>query len=232
VAAQHELVQADKMAALGTLAGGIAHEFNNVIGGIRGCIDDALAHGGVETREPLEVALRATRRAADITEKLLQFARPRLEGTAECKLAELIAEVVDLVEPQARRQGVAVRTAVPHDLLVRVNSGDMHQVFLNLFTNALQAMPGGGQLTIAAARAGASVDVCVTDTGVGIPKAELAKVFDPFYSRKPAGALRSAGLGLSVSYGLVEAHGGTLAVSSEPGVGSTFTVSLPAPEVP
>jgi len=230
-ATQHKLVHADKMAAVGTLAGGIAHEFNNLIGGIRGCVSDALVdEHDAERREPLEVAMRATQRAASITEKLLRFARPRMEGLERVALSDLVTEVVDLVEPQARRQDVGVEVRVPDDLTVVVDSGEIHQVFLNLLTNALQAMPSGGSLVVDASRTDDDVEIRFTDTGVGIAADRMGHIFDPFYSSKtePGRSTEAgSGLGLSVSFGIVEAHGGTLGVESEPGRGSTFTVTLP-----
>jgi two-component system NtrC family sensor kinase len=227
---QHELLQADKMASIGTLAGGIAHEFNNLIGGIRGCIADALEdETAAHRREPLEVALRATARATAVTDKLLRFARPRVEGPKAVSLRALVAEVVDLVEPQARHQGVALQTDVDEQLTAVVDANEMHQVFLNLLTNALQAMPEGGRLVIDGARDGDVAKVRVADTGVGIEPGEIDHVFDPFYSksRDHHGAHRGTGLGLSVSYRIVEAHGGVLSVESASGRGSTFTVALP-----
>lgn len=230
---QHELAQADKMASVGTLAGGIAHEFNNLIGGIRGCIGDALQDDrSPQRREPLEVALRATERATAVTEKLLRFARPRIEHAEEVSLGDLIHDVVDLVEPQARHLGVAIETVIPSQLAAVVDSNEMHQVFLNLLTNALQAMPGGGRIVVEASRNdGGGLAIRVTDTGVGIAPGEIDHVFDPFYTSKNCErdpARRGTGLGLSVSYRIVEAHGGLLSVDSRPGGGSTFTVSLPA----
>ncbi|MCA8944262.1 MAG: HAMP domain-containing protein [Planctomycetes bacterium] len=229
---QRELAHADKMAAIGTLAGGIAHEFNNLIGGIRGCVEDALeGESSADKREPLEVARRATDRAAAITQKLLRFARPRIEGRETIGLRDLVTEVLELVEPQARRQSVETEWHVDPDLRVVVNSGEMHQVLLNLLTNALESMPAGGRLTVEALRSGDRAEIRVIDTGTGIPTDQLPHVFDPFFTSKDgeaAGSRVGAGLGLSVSFGIVEAHGGTLRAESRPGEGSTFRITLPA----
>ena len=228
---QLELTRADQLAALGTLAGGIAHEFNNLIGGIRGCLEGALEdQPDSANREPLEVALRATGRATTITEKLLRFARPRMKGIEATSVADMVAEVVDLVALEARRQEVEVHVDIPADLMVVVDSGEMHQVFLNLFTNALQAMESGGTLSVEGRRDGDDVVLVVRDTGVGIPEKDLPKIFDPFYrsTQNRPGSSPGTGLGLSVTFGIIEAHGGTLSVHSEVGVGSTFTVRLPS----
>jgi two-component system NtrC family sensor kinase len=228
-----QLVHAAKMASIGTLAGGVAHEFNNLIGGIQGCAREALACQtiGAGAREPLEIILRATHRAAHITQQLRQFAHPHIEARREVSVARLLHEVLELSAPQARRQGVTVQRDIDGDpLSVLGDPGGLHQVFLNLVTNALQAMPGGGQLTAAAHGFADRVVVTIADTGVGIAHDDLDHVFEPFFTRKGDAedpGLRGSGLGLSVSYGIVEAHAGRLEVRSEPGAGTLFTTTLP-----
>jgi signal transduction histidine kinase len=229
---QSQLVQSEKMAALGTLASGIAHEFNNLICGMRGCVVDAMADDDAERRgETLAVVLRAADRAGDVTGKLLRFARPRVDGPGRVELAALVGEVLDLVEPEAGRLGIDVQRRLAAGVAAMVDSGGIHQVILNLLTNALQAMPDGGTLAVdVLAQNGASV-VRVADTGVGIPEPEIDHVFDPFHTSKDREVdprRRGSGLGLSVSYGIVRAHGGTIRVESRPGAGSVFAIILPA----
>jgi signal transduction histidine kinase len=230
--AQKDLVLAERMASVGTLAGGIAHEFNNLAGGILGCAREVLA---VETearrREPLEVIARAAERAIDVTDKLLRFARPSPPGTSALDLGTLLREAMALVEPQARRQGVATRLEVAGELPVRGDGGALHQVLVNLLGNALQAMPGGGELAVRGWREGDEVVAAVRDDGVGIAAADLDRIFDPFFSTRGGDAAtpgRGAGLGLAVSYRIVQAHGGRMQVDSRRGAGSTFTMRLPA----
>jgi len=230
-ATQRDLLVADRMASVGTLAGGIAHEFNNLAGGIRGCARELLqAEREPARREPLEVIVRAAERAIDVTDKLLRFARPRHPGSAVVDLSAVLREAIALVEPQARQQRVEARADVDEGLRVRGDAGALHQVVVNLLGNALQAMPAGGELHVRAARDAGDVVVTVRDTGIGIATADLDRIFDPFYSTKHAEAAtpgRGTGLGLAVSYGIVQAHGGRLQVESAPGAGATFTVRLP-----
>lgn len=232
-ATQRDLALADRMASLGTLAGGIAHEFNNLAGGIAGCAREMLARegNGSPQREPLEVIVRAAERAIDVTAKLLRFARPHQPGSATVEVASLLREAMALVQSQAREQRVETHPDLAADLRVRGDASALHQVVVNLFSNALQAMPHGGALYVEATRAQKDIVVRVRDTGTGIARGDLDRVFDPFFSTKTAEAAtpgRGAGLGLAVSYGIVQAHGGQLQVESTPGAGSTFTIRLPA----
>jgi signal transduction histidine kinase len=218
------------MASIGTLASGIAHEFNNLIGGIRGCAKELRAGetdaGRVET---LDVMLRATERAANVTRQLLRFARRSVENIADVDVAQVLGEALGLVEPEARRRRVAVERTFGDGLVLRGDADGLHQVFLNLFTNALRAMPQGGVLSVTAMREGDEIAVAVADNGVGIAPEHLERVFEPFFTSqiRGDGQERGTGLGLSVSYGIVTAHGGRMAVTSRLGAGTTFTVRLP-----
>ncbi len=230
-ASHAQLAQAERLAALGTLAGGVAHEFHNVIGGIRGCAADLAAdepdHGRKET---LAVILRAADRATAIVRELQRFARRSLDQRADCDVAAVLADALKLCEPAARRQGVDVARAGDARLVVRGDADGLHQVFVNLLVNALQAMPDGGTLRVAATRMGDEAVVTVADTGGGIAAEHLPHVFEPFFTtkrdaREPGQG--GSGLGLSVSYGIVAAHQGRIEAASTPGAGATFTVRLP-----
>lgn len=226
-----QLAQAERLAALGTLAGGIAHEFHNVIGGIRGCAAELMAgEPEAESRETLAVIQRAADRATTIVQQLLRFARHSVEATADVDPAEVVEDALRLCEPAARRQGVQVERHLARGALVHADPDALHQVFVNLCTNALQAMPSGGTLRATVADDGDAVRIEIADTGVGIAPEDLPHVFEPFFTTRagdPDPARRGSGLGLSVSYGIVTAHGGRIEVASTKGAGAVFTVRLP-----
>jgi signal transduction histidine kinase len=226
-----QLVHAAKMASVGTLAGGVAHEFNNLIGGIRGCANELLQDTtDTDARETLGVILRAADRATGITQQLLRFARPAVNRTAAVDAATVLDDALRLVEPEGRRRQLKVERRFQHGLSLHADPDALHQVFVNLFTNAMQAMTERGTLTVAADRDADGIAIRVTDTGTGIALEDIDHVFEPFFTRKDHvrdPSQRGSGLGLSVSYGIVAAHGGRMTVTSRQGEGSTFTVWLP-----
>lgn len=228
-----QLVHAEKIASIGTLAGGVAHEFNNLIGGIHGCTVEVLqSEQDPERRETLEVILRAAERARGITQQLLRFARRSVDKKQPTQLADVLQEALALVEPQARRRRVEIVRSIAPAPSIQADPDALHLVFVNLFTNGLQAMPDGGtlQIELTADRPARELLVRVRDQGIGIPAEDLDRVFEPFFTRKDRAkdpSDRGTGLGLSVSYGIVAAHGGRITVTSRPGEGSEFTVRLP-----
>lgn len=230
-ATHEQLLQAGKMASIGTLAGGIAHEFHNLIGGIRGCTAEVLAQEQDPLRrETLQVVLRAADRATGIVRQLQRFSRRSVDRIDDVDVATVLDDACRLVEPEARRRGVAVVRDYQPGLRLRGDGDALHQVFVNLFTNALQAMPNGGSLTVRGRVEGPHVALAVVDTGTGIDPSDLPRVFEPFFTRRDQGAPGDgpgSGLGLSVSYGIVTAHGGSMSVQSTRGAGTTFTVLLP-----
>lgn len=225
------LAHAEKMASIGTLAGGLAHEFHNLIGGIRGCAKELAAdEQDQERRETLGVMLRATDRATAIVQQLRRMARQDGKPAAPVRLWRTVDDALRLAEPEARRRGVEVVREQTADPAVLGDEDALHQVFVNLITNALQAMAQGGTLRVALAATKDHALLRVTDTGVGIEAGLLSRIFEPFYtSRADAAdpAQRGTGLGLSVSYGIVDAHGGSIEVRSQPGDGAEFCVRLP-----
>lgn len=230
--AENRLVQAAKLAAVGEMAAGIAHELNNPLTSVTGFAElarDAIPEGS-ETRQDLEIVIREAVRARDVVRRLLDFARQSESTRANTSLNEVIEDVVALSRHLMHTSGVELKLDLEKDLpWIMADTNQMKQVLLNLVHNALQAMPTGGELTIstrATSRAGREwVVVSVRDTGVGIPQLDQARIFEPFYTTK--GDQGGTGLGLSVTYGIVTDHGGQIEVESQPGAGAKFTVWLP-----
>ena len=227
------LYQGEKLAALGRLAAGVVHEMNNPLGIMLSRIElllMAVEGGGApaEVREDLQVLHRNTQRVARVAQSLLSFARhsPREHGPVD--LNHVVEETMVLVQKAMSADGVRISTALDPALpQLFGDPGALQQVLLNLLTNAREAMAGGGEIRIETGPAPDCPDwlrLVVSDTGPGIPPEALPKIFDPFFTTKPDGT----GLGLSVSYGIVQDHHGTVEVQSEPGKGATFTLSFPA----
>ena len=226
------LRQAQKLEAVGQLAGGIAHDFNNLLTIVLASLDLVCLEEGDANAALLEEVRRAAVRAADLTGKLLGYARKKPLRVGPVRVAEAAAEVADLLRPTLDR-GIVLEVNVPAGVPpVRADAGELHQVLLNLCLNARDAMPGGGTLRIAASAAGGErVRLSVADTGCGIPPEVREHIFEPFFTTKPAG--RGTGLGLAMVHGIVTQHGGRIEVDSAPRRGTRFDLYLPtAAEVP
>lgn len=228
-AAQQQLIQSEKLAAIGQLTAGIVHDVKNPLAVIVGMADELRGDSNVAPellRECLTTMRDSAWRASTIVSDLLKFAR---QSTPEMKRQDLgatISTAVRLTEYLARKSRVVIAKDVPNEpVTVMYDATQIEQVLINLIQNAIQAMPKGGQLRINLSRAPEAVAIGVQDTGVGIPAKNLLKIFDPFFTTKPPG--EGTGLGLSVSYGIVARHGGRIDVSSVEGKGTTFTVLLP-----
>ncbi|MBM4396225.1 MAG: HAMP domain-containing protein [Deltaproteobacteria bacterium] len=221
------LLMSERLASLGRLSAGIAHEINNPLTGIALLADstrEALPDG--DPRRPaLETIVAETMRCREVIKGLLDFARQSPPSKQAVRMAVLVARAVAVLEPAAARRRVRLDPAGDGELEVVADPAQIQQVLLNLVLNAMDAMPDGGVVALHWSREGADAELSVTDTGVGIPGDALSKVFEPFFSTK---GKKGTGLGLAVSWGIVEQHGGTIRVSSQVGVGSTFTVVLPA----
>jgi signal transduction histidine kinase len=221
------MLRADRLATIGELAAGAAHEIRNPLTSIKSSLQYLETRCREESEKRLlGVALAETDRIDGILAALLSFSRPTELRKEPCDLVALLEESAALVEIQARAKGVDLRLSLPpRPLAVEADGSQLKQVFLNVFLNAVQAMGGGGTLAVEALRAGGGRPlVRVTDTGPGIPEEALEKVFDPFFTTKKGGT----GLGLSICYTIVKAHGGEIEVRSRPGEGTTVLVTLPA----
>ncbi|MGD2123550.1 MAG: ATP-binding protein [Gemmatimonadota bacterium] len=231
---QEQLLQSGKMAAVGTLTSGIAHELNNPLNNIgltvEALLDDFEDLPDEDKRRMLSQAYTQVERAGATVRNLLDFTRKGRPVFARFQVGKAVDTAKRLVSNEARLAGVTWSVSLPQDLPeVRGHPHDLQQVFLNLFLNAIQAMSEGGELSVEAADVdGDWVRVSVSDTGPGIPPEHIPEIFDPFFTTKGPGM--GTGLGLSVSHGIVEEHGGRIEVSSETGKGTTFSVYLPVAE--
>jgi two-component system NtrC family sensor kinase len=225
---RQQIGRSEKLASIGRLAAGIAHEINNPMTGVL-----TFAHlmrdrqpEGTEDREDLEMIIQQTERVAEIVRGLLDFARERSPVKEPLDINEVIQSIVRLVENQKEMRMIHIERNFAADLPdVLGDSNQLQQVLLNLFLNSAHAMPDGGILTIGTSLDDVDIVIRIEDSGCGIPVEDLDKIFDPFFTTKPVG--QGTGLGLSVSYGIIEQHGGTIEVTSEVDSGSQFTIRLP-----
>ncbi len=240
---EEQLLQSQKMEAVGQLAGGVAHDFNNILTAIVGYSDLLAAELGdnAQQREDIEEIRKAARRAAALTRQLLSFSRKQV---LEPRIVDVNGVVLNLDKMlrSLMSENIELETQLAEDLdAARVDPNQLEQVIMNLAINARDAMPDGGTVTIETANAtlgedyaakhvsvipGVYVMLAVTDTGCGMTEATKARIFEPFFTTKPAG--RGTGLGLSTVYGIVKQSGGNIWLYSEPNKGTTFKIYLPA----
>jgi len=235
------LEQAQKMEAIGVLAGGVAHDFNNILSAILSYCELLLEN--VDARDPMHADLEEIRhageRGANLTRQLLAFSRKQVMAPRVVDLNAILAGMDKMLHRLMSEDIHVVFSPLPETALVYVDPGQIEQVLLNLAVNARDAMPGGGTLTIRTVlgavgdseaatmgvKAGAYVELSVADTGEGMDQATQARIFEPFFTTKPEG--RGTGLGLSTVFGIVRQSGGFIVVESERGKGATFRISLP-----
>jgi two-component system, NtrC family, sensor kinase len=233
---QARIMQSEKLAAIGQLAAGVMHEINNPLATISACvaaiqgrIEPATSPVATAVAEYLQIIDKEVDRCSGIVDGLLDFSRPKSKAKVAVSLNALAADALSLLKHHQRfKRFQVVEQLDPGLPLILGNAEQLTQVIMALMLNALDAMEQGGQLTLRTARSGVrpeEVVLEVEDTGVGIPREEQTKIFEPFYTTKPPG--RGTGLGLSISYGIVEDHRGRIEVDSAPGRGATFRVRLP-----
>ena len=227
---QQQLMQSGKMAVVGTLTSGIAHELNNPLNNIglttEALIEDFADHSEEDKLRMLQQIHTQVERASSTVRNLLDFTRKDKPVFTGVSIPEVIQDTARLLSNEMEFADIDFRSLLDRSLPPVVgNPRNLQQVFLNLMLNSIQAMPKGGRLTISAAVEDKYLRVEVHDTGIGIKAENLAKVFDPFFSTKEPG--QGTGLGLAVSYGIIEAHNGKISVQSEESKGTTFSVYLP-----
>lgn len=229
--AQKKLIQSEKLAAIGTLVAGIAHEINNPVGIIAARADCMLMDAeekGLDSQcaEDLMVINRHAGRISDITRSLLTFARQAPAEVAPVDVNAVIEDTLFLVDKQFSREGIAITKELsggPPRVLG--NDNRIQHVLLNLLNNSRDAMPEGGNITVTTANSGNVVEIIVKDSGEGIPEEVLDNIFDPFFTTKDVG--KGTGLGLAVSYGMIQDMGGVIEADSVKGEGTTFTITIP-----
>ena len=234
-AAEARLIQTTKLAAVGEMAAGVAHELNNpltTVVGFSELVLDSLLPGSPQ-RADLEIVLKEARRARDVVRRLLDFSRQSETIRVNADLNEIVLDVLSLMQHLFQINGIGIKTVFEVNLpWVMIDRNQMKQVFLNLLHNALNAMPDGGNLEIKTSRkiryGRQYFAVSIKDSGVGIPAENLPRIFEPFFTTRAGQG--GTGLGLSVTYGIVSEHGGTIEAESTPGSGSTFTVLIPIEE--
>jgi two-component system, NtrC family, sensor histidine kinase HydH len=223
---EEELRRSERMAALGKMAAGVAHELRNPLSSIKGLaiLLKSRFQEKSQDQKTADILVQEVERLNRSIGELLDYARPQKLVKEQVRPEELVQKAVSLIRMDAESVGVKVETLADTKMpLVLADQDKLNQVFLNLFLNSIQAMEGGGRLTIRIATHGRSVLFTVTDTGCGVKKDDLPRVFDPYFTTKPEGT----GLGLALSLKIIEEHGGTMSFASEPDGGTTVIVSLP-----
>ncbi len=231
----NQLVESRKMAAIGTLTAGIAHEINNPLNNIslttEALIDDFQTLPEEEKLDMLKDIFGQVERAGATVANLLDFTQRDRSAFKPTDIRMVLESTAALLQNELQLSHITLTLTAEPDLpLISGHHQNLQQVFLNLFLNAKEAMPGGGELSVKSIRQESLVRIEVRDTGVGIPPENLGRIFDPFFTTKEVG--KGMGLGLSVSFGIVERHHGTIIAKSEQGKGSTFTVLLPISDRP
>ncbi len=228
---QQQLVQSEKLSAVGEFVAGVAHELNNPLAAVMG-FSELLRNTNTDEKQKrhLDLIFKSSQRCQKIVQSLLSFARRHQPERKPVSVNLLIEDVLEIVAYQLRSSNVQVTCRLASNLpLVMADGHQVQQVLLNLLNNARQAIEAhqaGGQIIITTQTRGEIICIGVQDNGPGIPPENIQRIFDPFFTTKEVG--KGTGLGLSLCYGLIKEHGGNITVTSQPGAGATFTIELPA----
>jgi signal transduction histidine kinase len=227
---EQQLIASGRLVSLGELTASMAHEFNNPLGIIMGFAQELLSETEPSSpdHQALKIIYTQTKRCEKIIKDLLQFARPHAADLGPTRVRELIEETVQLVNNHLYKQKIEARIQTDEDLPeIHADRQQLQQVLVNLYLNAIDAMPEGGNLTVTAARAGgysSEIVISVSDSGFGIAPDDLPKIFQPFFTAKKKSGL---GLGLSICNRIIKHHGGRIEAESRPHQGTTFKIYLP-----
>ncbi len=223
------MARSEKLASIGRLAAGIAHEINNPLTSVLTFSSLLLRKADESQREKLDIIVKETTRCGEIVRELLNFARQSEPKKEACNINKIIVSALSLTKNQLKVSDSRINTAVEFQELppLMADRDQLLEVFINMVINALDAMPQGGDLMTKTRllEDGKTIEISISDTGQGIPEEDLEKIFEPFFTTKEAG--KGTGLGLAVSYGIIEAHKGSIDVKSEVGKGTTFIITLP-----
>jgi two-component system NtrC family sensor kinase len=225
---QEQLLQSEKLAAMGRLTSQIAHELNNPLYGIMNTLELLKTEIPADNkrRKILDMALSEIIRLSDLLRKMLSFSKPDQEERHPVDINPVLDEILLLHEKQLKENDINIAATYAKELgLINASKNQLRQVFLNMVANARDAMPNGGTLSVTTSGDNDNVLIEITDTGTGIREEHLDKIFDSFFTTK--GEVKGVGLGLSVCYGFIEDHGGNIEVKSQVGEGTTFTITLP-----
>ena len=228
---EQQLLQADKLASIGQLASGVAHEINNPLALILGYVQFMIRNEADNSNllDDLKTIEKQTRNCKKIVEDLLHFARKSNTKKSLININTIIRDILQVVQHHLELDHIKIKTEFGQDVpFVRGDAENLKQVFMNLIINAGQSITNNGSIIISTSFVGENILVKIEDTGSGIEPAVINKIFDPFFTTKPTGL--GTGLGLSLSYGIIKEHNGNITVKSQPGKGSLFLVELPVPK--